>query len=126
MDKNTDDKPLRVVSYTRLSYSQFTDGVSLAAQEERIIAYCTDHGMRLMQHYVDAGISAHNVNNRPALQAAIEHACRERAVLFVLSLSRLGSMRDVVNIAERLSKAGAKLVSLDDDRQPRATTNRGT
>ncbi len=107
---------LHVIGYTRVSTSeQANEGVSLDAQEERITAYCKAHGMKLVQMYVDAGLSGRKAHNRPALQSAIDHACREKAVLFVFSLSRLArSTRDAISIAERLSRAGAQLVSLSE------------
>src|SRR6185295_927090 len=54
-------------------------------------------------------------DNRPALQAALEAACRGKAALVVYSLSRLArSTRDAIGMSERLHKAGADLVSLSE------------
>jgi DNA invertase Pin-like site-specific DNA recombinase len=68
-----------------------------------------------MEVYVDAGLSGSRSDNRPALQAALTNACKKKAVLIVYSLSRLArSTKDTILISERLSKAGADLVSLSE------------
>lgn len=47
------------VGYIRVSTEeQATEGVSLAAQEERIRAYCVLNGLTLIQVFVDDGVSA--------------------------------------------------------------------
>ena len=64
---------------------------------------------------VDAGISGKRADNRPGLIAALDSACQARGVLVVYSLSRLArSVRDTLDIAERLERAGADLVSLSE------------
>lgn len=73
------------------------------------------HGRALAEVYVDAGLSGGRADNRPALQAAIEHACRTRGALVVYSLSRLArSTRDCLDLSARLDGAGADLVSLSE------------
>jgi DNA invertase Pin-like site-specific DNA recombinase len=69
----------------------------------------------LAEVYVDAGISGKRADNRPELQAALDHVCRVGGVLVVYSLSRLArSTRDTITISERLEKASADLVSLSE------------
>ena len=54
-------------------------------------------------------------DNRPALQTALEAACREHGALVVYSFSRLArSVKDTLSIADRLDAAGADLVSLSE------------
>lgn len=105
-----------VQAYCRVSTSKQADeGVSLAAQEGRIRAWCLANGHELAQVHVDAGLSGGRADNRPALQDALSAACRQKAVLCVYSLSRLArSTKDTILMAERLDKAGADLVSLTD------------
>jgi DNA invertase Pin-like site-specific DNA recombinase len=73
-------------------------------------------GYKIGGEYQDAGISGKRTDNRPGMQAALDHACREKAALVVYSLSRLGrSTKDVLVLSERLDKAGADLVSLSEE-----------
>jgi site-specific DNA recombinase len=102
--------------YTRVSTKdQADEGVSLDAQKARIEAWATAHGYELRACEVDAGLSGGRADNRPALQRALDATCRHKGVLIVYSLSRLArSTRDALDIAERLHKAGANLVSLSE------------
>lgn len=107
---------MSATGYTRVStQSQKEEGVSLDAQKARIEAWATAHGYELRACEVDAGLSGGRADNRPALQRALSEVCREKGVLIVYSLSRLArSTRDALDIAERLHKAGANLVSLSE------------
>jgi len=108
----------RVIGYCRVSTpGQAQEGVSLAAQEARIKAWCEYHGHEFQEPlYQDAGISGHKADNRPQLQRALAEVCRVRGrILVVYSLSRLArSTMDTINIADRLAKAGADLASLTE------------
>ncbi len=107
---------MKAIGYVRVSTSdQAHKGVSLEAQQERIEAWATANGAELLAVHVDRGLSGKRADNRPALQAALARACRDRAVLVVYSLSRLSrSIKDTCIIGERLAKAGATLVSLTE------------
>ena len=107
---------MRATGYVRVSTGkQAEEGVSLEAQEARIRAWCTAQGHELGGTEVDAGLSGGRADNRPALQSALDRVCHERGILVVYSLSRLArSTRDALDIAERLHKAGANLVSLSE------------
>lgn len=107
---------MNAIGYARVSTDgQVTDGVSLQAQQARIRACCDANGYTLVGLHVDAGLSGGRADNRPALQAALSEACKQKAVLIVYSLSRLArSTRDTILISERLAKAGADLVSLSE------------
>ncbi len=107
---------MKAIGYIRVSTEGQADtGVSLEAQRERIEAWATANGAELLTIHQDAGLSAKRADNRPALQAALAQACRERAALVVYSLSRLSrSIKDTLQIGERLAKAGADLVSLSE------------
>jgi site-specific DNA recombinase len=105
------------IGYVRVSTSgQAIEGVSLEAQQARIKAWCTANGYELQQTFTDEGISGKRTINRPALNSAIAAVCRQKgAALVVYSLSRLArSTRDAINLAEKLEKAGADLVSLSE------------
>ncbi len=106
----------QAIGYIRVSTAgQATDGVSLDAQKGRIRAWCDANGYALTDTFSDAGISGKRADNRPGLRRALDAACKQRAALVVYSLSRLArSTRDAIEIAERLDKAGADLVSLTE------------
>jgi len=106
----------QAVVYCRVSTaSQATEGVSLDAQTARAQAWAQANGFSVASVHVDAGLSGGRADNRPALQAALEAACRMHAALVVYSLSRLArSVSDTLAIASRLDKAGADLVSLSE------------
>jgi DNA invertase Pin-like site-specific DNA recombinase len=104
------------VGYVRVSTDgQATDGVSLDAQRERIQLWAQAHGYELVNVFVDAGVSGGRADNRPELQAALNAAESIGAALVVYSLSRLArSVRDTLEIADRLDAAEADLVSLTE------------
>jgi len=102
------------VGYARVStVGQADNGVSLEAQAARIRAWCEANDYTLLDIKQDPGTSGKRADKRSELQAAIAAACRNGGALIVYSLSRLArSTRDAIDIAERLHKAGADLVSL--------------
>lgn len=104
------------IAYVRVSTNdQAEHGVSLEAQSARIKQYCELNGITLTAEYVDAGLSGKRADNRPELQAALEHVCKVGGILVVYSLSRLArSTKDTLAIAERLEAAGADLASLSE------------
>jgi site-specific DNA recombinase len=104
------------IGYVRVSTEgQATEGVSLAAQQAKIQAWCLANDVELGNVFIDAGLSGSRADNRPQLQLALDDVCRTGGVLIVYSLSRLArSTRDTITISERLDKAGADLVSLSE------------
>lgn len=104
------------IGYIRVSTEdQASEGVSLDAQRARIAAWALANDYQLVEVYVDAGISGGRADNRPGLQDAIGHACKEGAALVVYSLSRLArSTKDTIAIGEKLDRYGADLVSLSE------------
>lgn len=95
---------------------QANEGVSLAAQEKKIRAYCEANGLTLVKVYAEAGVSGcTKLEQRQTLSAAIDDVCRRKCSLVVYSLSRLSrSMKDTLAISERLNAAGAELVSVTE------------
>ncbi len=104
------------IGYTRVStVEQADEGVSLDAQAAKLRDWCERNGHGVPRLESDEGISGKRADNRPALQRALDAVCRERGVLVVYSLSRLcRSTRDALDIAERLKRAGAHLVSVTE------------
>lgn len=107
---------MKAVAYVRVSTDeQAADGCSLAAQREKVDAYCRLHDLELIDVCEDAGVSGKRADNRPGLQRALALACKHKATLVVYSLSRLArSVRDCIDISERISKCGATLASLSE------------
>src|SRR6185369_9822776 len=104
------------IGYVRVSTEeQALEGVSLDAQRAKIDQYCDLHGLTLAHVYADEGLSGKRADNRPGLQEAVCAACRAKAALVVYSLSRLArSTRDAIDIAERMNKCGADLISITE------------
>lgn len=105
-----------VIGYCRVSTDdQAQGGHSLPAQRSRIEAYAQAQGSKVLAVYADEGISGKTVSKRPELQKALDHACREKAVFVVYSLSRASrSIRDCIEIMEKLGAKGAEIVSLTE------------
>jgi len=106
----------QAIAYVRVSTSgQAEDGVSLDAQRSKIAGWCEVMGYELAQTFADEGLSGHSMEKRAGLQAAVDAVCRCGGVLVVYSLSRLArNTRETLELGERLSKAGADLVSLSE------------
>ena len=104
------------IGYIRVStQDQAQEGVSLAAQRNKIQVWCELHDHELIAVQEDAGISGVSAEKRPGLQAALAETCKRKAVLVVYGLSRLArSTLDAIQISDRLQKAGADLVSLSE------------
>ena len=104
------------IAYVRVSTAgQVEDGVSLDAQKAKIAAWCEVMGYELIQTCADEGISGQSIEKRPGLQQAVDAVCACGGVLVVYSLSRLArNTRETLELGERLSKAGADLVSLSE------------
>ena len=103
------------IGYIRVSTErQAQEGVSLEAQQARIEQWCQANGYELVKVEVDAGISGKSMETRKGLQAALA-GLKKDMVLVSYSLSRLArSTKDALEIAERVSKKRASLVSLSE------------
>lgn len=106
---------MKAVGYIRVSTAgQAEEGISLEAQEERIREWARYNKADAVVLFRDEGISGRRTGNRPGLQAALE-AIDKGDALVCYSLSRLSrSIRDTLNLSERLQKQGADLVSLSE------------
>lgn len=104
------------VGYCRVSTpGQASEGISLDAQRQRIEAWATANGYRLLAVHVDAGLSGRRADNRPGLQTAMREACRQKASLVAYSLSRLArSVPDAYTLAGQLERSRANLVLLSE------------
>jgi len=106
---------IRTVGYVRVSTEeQAREGLSLDVQEEKIRAYCTAKGWRLVRIYRDEGFSGKDLN-RPALQEMLRDLKADgiQAVV-VAKLDRLTrSVRDLGYLIDDLFE-GVALVSVEE------------
>ncbi len=107
---------MRAIGYVRVSTEeQAAEGLSMAAQADRLADYCRARGWTLAALYRDAGVSGRTLE-RPGIQAALEALeAGEADVLLALKLDRL--TRSVVGLhelIERCDKAGARLAAVQD------------
>jgi len=104
------------VGYVRVStIRQADDGVSLDAQRAKVVELAKARGYDLRAIHSDNGISGASADNRPGLQSAIDDACQHGGALVFYSLSRLArSVRDAIDIAARLDRSGADMVSITE------------
>lgn len=103
------------IGYVRVSTDkQASEGVSLEAQEARIKSWCEANGYELVKVFVDAGISGKSMEARQGLKDALGSLKKDMA-LVSYSLSRLArSTKDALEIAEKVSKKKAHMVSLSE------------
>ena len=98
---------------------------SVEKQLERCRAYCAGHGYTVVTEHHDKDLSGGRADNRPGLQEAIVTACERKAVLVVYSLSRLARCtKDAIDLAERLSAAGADLAVIQENVNTRSPMGR--
>ena len=91
------------------------DCESIEVQRDRVTAFCTAMGWKLVAWYDDPFKSGKTTAGRDGLEKALAHVCRVRGVLVVFSLSRLSRhVGDTQRIAERLSKRKAALASVSE------------
>lgn len=115
MEVVTIAEPRRAVGYVRVSTEeQAREGLSLAAQESRIRAFCEAKGWELVRIYRDEGYSGKNLD-RPGIQALIRDLKADGIdVVVVLKLDRLTrSVRDLGTLIEDLFE-GRALASVEE------------
>lgn len=106
------------IGYIRVSTEEQAEmGVSLDAQRAKIDQYAALHDLELARIYADEGISGKSMDKRRGLAEALEAACESPGHVFIVySLSRMSrSVRDSLEIADRLAAAGAQFVSLTEN-----------
>src|SRR5262245_52064589 len=136
------------IGYIRVSSEEQADsGLGLAAQRQRIAAYCTMKGLHLAEVFEDPGISAGKpLAGRPAGSRLLAAAKKGKAVVVVAKLDRLfrsvadaatGSRRSRSSKVMRVSRLAACLIArppqgavLPEDctgrgREPRAVCRHG-
>lgn len=97
--------------YVRVSTEdQAKEGFSLAAQEERLRAYCQARGWDISQVYTEDGYSGRDIK-RPAYKRMLEERDTWDTLL-VLKMDRIHrNSRNFMSMMENLGKAGKEFVS---------------
>lgn len=109
---------MKAVGYFRVSTQrQVEEGFSLNVQDEKFSQWAELNDAEIICTHRDEGISGHKpVKNRPGLKAALDLVCEVKGALVVYSLSRLArNTQETLEIADRLNKAGAHLVSITEN-----------
>ncbi|MGA2255046.1 MAG: recombinase family protein [Thermoguttaceae bacterium] len=119
---------MKVIGYTRVSTEeQASDGVSLDAQREKLIAYAKLYELDLVEIIEDAGESGKTLN-RPGLQKALSMIRKGQAAgMLIAKLDRLS--RSVVDWNTLIDgffgeKAGKQLFSVADSIDTRTAAGR--
>lgn len=105
----------RAALYIRVStLEQAQEGYSIAAQKERLLAFCKAHGWLVAGSYIDGGYSGSNLD-RPGIQKLISEVNSFDLVL-VMKLDRLSrSQRDTLHLIEEVFlPAGVDFVSMSE------------
>jgi DNA invertase Pin-like site-specific DNA recombinase len=116
---------MEAVSYCRVSMEeQAHEGVSLAAQEARVRAYCAAAGLSLIERVRDEGVSAARpLAARPGGAALLRLVARKRAThVVVVTLDRaFRSTLDCLATVQAWDRAGVSLHLVDHGGQSIAT-----
>ena len=107
---------MKAIGYIRVSTEeQANEGVSLAAQEAKIRAYCELHDMELVGVLGDAGLSGKHTK-RPQLQEVLRRVeAHEVQAVVVYKLDRLSRRAvDTLTMVEAIEKAGAAFHSIQE------------
>jgi len=109
---------MRVVGYVRVSTNeQAENGVSLAAQKQKIRTYCKGNGWQCIAVVRDDGYSAKDLK-RPGLQQILDEVAsktRRFSGIVVTKLDRLTrSVRDLVRLTDLADKHKVALVSIQE------------
>lgn len=110
---------MRAVGYTRVSsLEQAECGVSLAAQADRIHAYCDLQGWECVDVVSDDGYSGKDLK-RPGIARLLEEAKKKKGRRFdgivVVKLDRLTrSMKDLLTLTTATDRCGVALVSIQE------------
>jgi site-specific DNA recombinase len=113
-DAKQDNAPRRVVLYLRVSTDrQAREGYSLEAQEYNLRKWCEARGYVIVGVYRDEGISAKDVQHRPALLQLLDDAkTGDFDLVLFWCLSRFTrSVRDLYELYQQLSIVNVEICS---------------
>ena len=121
------DHSLRAVIYVRVSTDeQALNGTSLEMQRRECAAVAARRNAAIVRVCEDAGVSGTRFETRPGLMEALELIeSGEANLLIVLKLDRLArSLPVTLQVAERIDRAGGRLVTADDQELGGTTSGR--
>ncbi|HUU26283.1 MAG TPA: recombinase family protein [archaeon] len=117
---------MKAMGYIRVSTTeQAAEGISLAAQSEKIRQYCQLKDFDLVEIIEDAGLSGKNCN-RPGIQQLIALVkSRKVDAVVVYKLDRLSrSTVDCLNLVDQMDKAGIAFHSITETVDTRGAMGR--
>lgn len=105
----------KVIGYIRVSTDkQKNNGISPGDQDEKIRQWATLNGYEIKEILSDLGVSGRYMKNRSKLDGALD-ALEKGDALVAYSLSRVSrSIRDTLDLVDRIHQKGADLVSLTE------------
>ena len=111
-----ENKNKRVALYARVSTAmQAAHGYSIEAQKEAVKKECRRCGWKVVDEYVDAGISGKEMTKRPELQRMLRDISTKKFdVIMAWNQSRLSrNIRDYLDISYIAEKNSVEIVCLD-------------
>lgn len=100
----------KAIPYYRVSTErQGHSGLGLAAQKKAVLDYLSTHGLQLLNEYTE--VESGRNSKRPVLLNALEECKKEKAILLIAKLDRLG--RNVAFIS-KLMESGVDFVAVDN------------
>lgn len=118
----------KVYLYTRVSTAIQTDGFSLDAQREKLLAYAKYRGFVVAGEYSDAGFSGKNISGRKQFQQMLSDiASKKDNVKYVLvfKLSRFGrNSADTLYSLQYMQDYGVNLISVEENIDSSAETGK--
>lgn len=100
----------KAIPYYRVSTErQGQSGLGLDAQRKAVLDYVSTHGIQLLKEYTE--VESGRNSKRPVLLHALEECKREKAILLIAKLDRLG--RNVAFIS-RLMESNVDFIAVDN------------
>lgn len=117
---------MKAIGYARCStLGQAQDGVTLAAQDAKIRAYCALNDIELTEIVVDAGKTAKNTDRDGLNRVLALVESGEVQAVVVLKLDRLSRrVVDTLNLIERIEAVGAAFHSIQEKVDTRTSVGR--
>jgi site-specific DNA recombinase len=110
------DGPRRCALYIRVSTGLQVGGNSLGTQKRQLLAHAQARGYEVADVYMDAGLSAKNMD-RPELQRLLADVkARKVDVVLVWKVDRISrSLHDLVGLIQTLREHGVDFAAVDQD-----------
>jgi site-specific DNA recombinase len=106
-----------VAVYIRVSSEeQKNEGLSLNAQENKLVKYCNDCELEIFRIYKDEGKSAKSIKGRKGFIQLLEDARKRKfsAVIITKFDRAFRNVKDSLNVLEEFAKLGIDFISLNE------------